>query len=803
MFCKTGVSLILFSNLLITGLTMVMDPSCVEKNLLYYARLCSLTVERSHVSFFHIVTLNEDFPIQNFTQLLHTKAIPTSLVSHHTELTRNINKHSIKNVLVVTRSLYDIFNLMMYTVPPFNATKGASETPLNHTRPSHNRKTQNSVLTQTIRKNSSFVLPNHCLYSRSNSSKIFGNWNEKCDVKLFIDEKDLEIAVKPTPFSVNPFRRFYNNYIWNAHSFYLFLQYDKFSCALLNSSGIEKYTLWKNTSSLKTGSTENTATHEHVLSNRQKIDLASDPRSDLNKSVSVHKKSNRELHFIFRLIWRLFRGHQTVICLATLCYRRKPFDDELSFYSPENTSYFDFSWLTMNEKPLRIVLKYQPPYIEYSFALRKWRGCNFQFLKTLVATMKFTPSIFQPSDGRIQEGKYKNGSYSSALGDLIEDRADINFNYGLMSDITARDFDYTGVSNSIYLCFTLQQRGLMPQYLVIFRCFSTFVWFCLLALYVFYFIIFELYRYCLTRPQPFRRCHSKSDLIKFERLSSVLAVYQFCLCLAQKHLLLGNLRAGKILFVTVTMSAMIFATVFQSGMVTLLSKRGYFEDIDSIKELDESGSYISTKNANFFKLLFHDDPRFASMTERFLEGSLSAPRSKVTKHALDLLNNSFVVYEVNRHPDIKDKELRELLIKTDSYFENDAALTWLSTAERLDKNQIFNYDILNKSYHIHIIKECALSFYQSFTIPRYSTYQSRINSIMIRCVEAGLFTKWERDAIESDNRFERVRDLRPDEPFRSFSMTDLQIAFIVLFFGLIFSLFALIMEYFYALLLEK
>jgi hypothetical protein len=192
---------------------------------------------------------------------------------------------------------------------------------------------------------------------------------------------------------------------------------------------------------------------------------------------------------------------------------------------------------------------------------------------------------------------------------------------------------------------------------------------------------------------------------------------------------------------------MIIASSFQAKLVTVLSKPDYYQDINTLEELDASGLVIGTGSINLVQDTFITEE---SPPAKHL-------KSKVTYCYLQEGNIDYVA----KH-------------------QNIAALNRLSTA----LYSVLLYRNSDGTFLLHIVEECPRIYSLAYIVPNGSPFLSRINHVIAQLVETGIVDKWREDTYFNMTAFHRS-EYSGNDSLKVFSLEDLQMPFLILVCGLL------------------
>ncbi|CAH0382947.1 unnamed protein product [Bemisia tabaci] len=238
------------------------------------------------------------------------------------------------------------------------------------------------------------------------------------------------------------------------------------------------------------------------------------------EGVNAHSK----LLFVFKFMWRMFKGQRTLICMNTTCQKYDPFNEKIIQYAGmDDEKFFDFSWHSMNGKKMIAAI--------HSLA---YYAIDTNFNTVVDNSLWFVHAISVATS-------WRNGSvyYVLAHGDDVVDAQEneillTGLKYGvdvLAADINIkvfRNFEYYDAStylDSCQLVFITPRAEFIPQYIAVFNCFSSTTWmYVLLTLIVFTLIHIMFFK---VERNEFPPLYREEELPSPQSLSTLLTIVRF------------------------------------------------------------------------------------------------------------------------------------------------------------------------------------------------------------------------------------------------------------------------------------
>ncbi|CAH0383772.1 unnamed protein product [Bemisia tabaci] len=322
------------------------------------------------------------------------------------------------------------------------------------------------------------------------------------------------------------------------------------------------------------------------------------PLTQHQAAISPNETSRNdfeELIICFKLIWRFFRGLRTIICSEKGCSRYDHFAESIIWYTGQNQEvYFDFSDINLHGKRLSLIFDDSEGLFVSDAHFHDWMS---------TVRIKIVENVAESMNGTfIFHCGYVNGETGHELGQKLN--VDLhNVEIGATRDET--DYSRFDVSISVEseeMCIVTPHSALLPQFLVPFKVFSFPVWI-FMGVTVTLFIMMQ-YIFLQAQGGPFRSLYSETDASLYDSTSAVHTMYAYFVCGCPPRLLLGKLFTGKILFIIFIFSALIISNIFLGGMTTLLTNTVQYPEIDTLKDLEDSGLRIQAHNTEAAATLF-------------------------------------------------------------------------------------------------------------------------------------------------------------------------------------------------------
>ncbi|PSN55153.1 Ionotropic receptor [Blattella germanica] len=413
---------------------------------------------------------------------------------------------------------------------------------------------------------------------------------------------------------------------------------------------------------------------------------------------------------LLKSIWEKFR----ILNIHFMCvfYSKFSWKIQSEFTS---TEYLQKELKDLKGYPLRVSMFERRP-TAMKTASGEFSGVDGLVLRALAEYMNFIPIIQEPKDGTEYGYLEKtNQTFTGSLGDILYNKADFSANTRFIKDYATPDIEFTSPVMFDNLCIIVPKAELLPHWLAPFRAFTFQVFYVIFLTYLTCSIIYYTLKHSLATPISVSEC-----LFELFPVFLSLSVVRMPRSVSEKSLLISCLAFG-----------MIISALFQSRLVTVISKEDFAPDINTLEELAESGLSVGTRSLN-------------------------------------LLDES---------PLLKNKLL--LLSTEDSVIGNIAFRRNIAGMTRLSSAQIHVLEYLNNdgSPQLHIVKECLRFYALAYVVEKGSPLLKRMNQILWRLIESGLIKRWTEESVF-------FRGGANVSTLRVFSLEDLQLAFLLLAGGL-------------------
>ncbi|XP_043255164.1 uncharacterized protein LOC122398960 [Colletes gigas] len=399
----------------------------------------------------------------------------------------------------------------------------------------------------------------------------------------------------------------------------------------------------------------------------------------------------------------------------------------------------------------------------------KYEGIDYMYLDEVTKMMNITPVLLPSKDKFGWEDK---GVFYGTLGHLVYGYADVTFNQFFVKDYLTRQIEFTTAITSDKLCVLVPKAPPVPDHLIIVKTFSLGAW---LLAFSSHFILTMIYTSMPGKRRRLEKRPGRSIVIVpiSEKEQKALGVYppessrmfrngprhwkQFkraslsCLASLSKYLTKVVLQLvqpfershpwfpERFLLMCSLWLSLILNGVFTSQLASSFSKRLYYNDIDTLEELEKSGLTILTNSRDIIEDALSDS---------------TTPLIKRLRKKMEYANDTEI-----------DRRLFET--KDAAYLHRPTTLP-------------FRYDEFQRQ-KLHLVKECPKDYILANVMTKGSPFRGRINSILGRLNNGGFYGKWYRGVFQSKTRAHRADD---SFAHKRITMRHLFIPFGILYVGL-------------------
>ncbi|CAH0774424.1 unnamed protein product [Bemisia tabaci] len=724
-------------------------------SLSFIFAMCNYTVQLTQRRLLYIVALQEPgFPVPRLIQDLHDHYIQTTLIVSPRQLMTFVRSPGPNNIIILLNSLNDIPSLILDTATGTDGKLNRGEVNL----------IQNNAtnITFPCGKKADPSLPNYCI--RTNDLPDAGV-DRICDVQLNISSAELENNGELTNEVHELTKGLYVHDIWNSRNRLIFVicgahgSRDSYGKAILDTIAPSEESKWE---------------------------------------LNEYSTASRELMFVFRFIWRMFSGHKSVICYEDSCFKYDPFAQKLlRFFSHNKENFLQFPIKNMHQ--MTVIC---PASTEKDYLFGPTLILQEQKMDDLMGEIMYDLSV----DLNCTFATYARGFLSdTTCGELdMEQGHKIGAKLYILGEskfLRPEDFskfDQTTSVESYAVSVITPRSPFIPQSAVAFKCYSLAVWIFIFITIILFLMMQAFLQHVFYRTLQYIR---GGEDVNQDEVSVFLTIYAYFICGQPPRLILGHLYTSRIVFVIVIFASMILSGLFQNGMVTLLSARVRFPDIDTLEELAQSDLRIQVQGIESTSLFFEEQPLFQGLKDKLTDFFSFQMRGVLS--SLVGSNDTTILYSyiwtggapsnisavemniVHSYDRVFDKLRRSL--QSDAFLVNSPLLV-LRGNYFLFEHWLFR----DRKMAYHKVGENVMTYPYAYKILKNTFLFEAINERLTRLVENGLLRKYLPYLLgqESTGVSTEENVAMP----RVFDMNDLQIAFLFLSAGLLLSCIAFVVE---------
>lgn len=352
----------------------------------------------------------------------------------------------------------------------------------------------------------------------------------------------------------------------------------------------------------------------------------------------------------------------------------------------------------------------------------------------------------------------KDGKYNGVIGSIIADKIDLCLTGFFIKDYLVADYmDFTVAVYDDKLCIYVPKAQRIPQSILPLFSVRVDVWLGFVLTAFICCVIWCIIRHlniCLN----IRKCADtpldRSQWWQFVRIYIDTWVLWVRVNLVQYP----PFNSERIFIASLCLVSVIFGAIFESSLATVFIHPLYYNDINTLQQLDDSNLKIIYKYSSMADDLFFSEtsPLFANLNKKLVH--VQNLNADVT---LDIAQNGGKA-SVSRANTLLLESLQFILAK-----------------------------------QVHIVPECPKDYTISYVIPKDAPWEEAINNLLLQFASLGLITKWINDmktAVDI-NVMTSGMDFVQTDTFKVLTVTDLQLAFYVVILGNCLAGISLIIEF--------
>lgn len=354
----------------------------------------------------------------------------------------------------------------------------------------------------------------------------------------------------------------------------------------------------------------------------------------------------------------------------------------------------------------------------------------------------------------------ENGSFTGTIGRLINLQSEVAFTSFFIKDYLTPKIEFTPSLYSDDLCCIVRKAEKKPASILPLLCFDPVLWIVLFLGTFFCAGVWMIVR-MFNESKTITKSYLKQKRMKnnhyaagdrFNRSHKVLVgpkylqyfqilVDSFIIALSSPIRRFSRVTSERVFISSICLISLVFVSIFQSRLSSVFITPVYYEDINTLTQLDESNLFI--------------DLKYQSMLDDLFPENSTPTIESLSKKLRLVVSAESVMARVARDGSV-------------------ATVTRRSTT-KLDNSIYFTNNTLN------LVKQCPRIYNLGFVFPRHSVFATRINAILLNMVSGGLIDKFIREmyfnmTLRNIKKFGSYHN----DSYKVFTLNDLQLAFYIL-----------------------
>ncbi|KAJ4443947.1 hypothetical protein ANN_05736 [Periplaneta americana] len=453
---------------------------------------------------------------------------------------------------------------------------------------------------------------------------------------------------------------------------------------------------------------------------------------------------------LFAKLWKKY-GILNVITIIKFLKHSEKQDEIILAHNPFITSEENKMWLVDPEELPTLPITYlQRTWNLKGYELRVvssttstddfddyYLGRDEHVLHNLAKYMNFTINLINQTN---EIGSIFGNISNGAMEYLLERQVDI-----IIKDVYIKYYGTNRIQFTMPAFYTRKLVILVPKaekvhvWKVISKCFSTYFWISLLAVFI----------TCAALWYVLRKLHmkfyfSQSNHRPISCFINAVDTWTVLITMVLPWLTRITLTSQRIFLSTCIVFSVVLMTAFQSSLLDVITHPHFHKDIDTLKQLDMSSLQILFSDLNLFDTFESSDLKNLAFKLNYVQDEWAALTQVATDKNVCLLTS-----------DLKAQVYKR----------------------RLDQK-------------LHLVAETPKEYFVSYMIPTGSPYASRLHNLLGRMVEAGLVRKWDQQI----KREKQSTAASEDNGISMLRLGDLNLVFFLLGVGLTLSFVTFLIE---------
>ncbi|GLV43562.1 Ionotropic receptor 100a [Carabus blaptoides fortunei] len=464
------------------------------------------------------------------------------------------------------------------------------------------------------------------------------------------------------------------------------------------------------------------------------------------------------MKILFENLWRIYKTPHVIVggCMCKNVLFYNPFfgsndrrGEMFSFSEEEiieNPHVIENSMLDFNGYPIKPVIFRSPFSVQLSAT--EFIGIDLNFLNLMGTHLNFSTIVLFPFDNDQYGFKLPNGTFTGALRRLLDGDADlINIDY-FIKDYLTMDIEFSSSTMKDNLCVIMRKAEKIPDWQLLYFCMDESTW---ISVIISFFVMSFSWIFIQKLLTQFRE-----EAVSYQYVFTDT----FRLMISSSLFRLPTITSERVFLAFCLMAIVTLVGAFQGSLTGIYSSPMFYKDIDTLEKLSETKTKIKSSYKLFIDDVFSD----------------------MTYPVIARLKRMISFYD--------DPVSITIRVATQKNF---ATLVRQSEVD-IDTSTTTYYDA-NGINLIHMVKECARSYSLAYPFPVNSPYAPRMNNVILRAAEAGLFVKWYDEMVfNASENASKMNTPSLSDALKVLSLKDMQIAFFQLVIGYVIGFLVFVIE---------
>nr|XP_044249334.1 uncharacterized protein LOC123002778 [Drosophila takahashii] len=378
-------------------------------------------------------------------------------------------------------------------------------------------------------------------------------------------------------------------------------------------------------------------------------------------------------------------------------------------------------------------------------------GADAKLAKTVERQLNFTAEYVWPDD-EFFGGRLADGSYSGGVGRAHRGEVDIIFAGFFVKDYLTTHIQFSSAVYMDELCLYVKKAQRIPQSILPLFAVNSDVWLCFLLVGLLGTLVWLLLRAFNLVLGIERIPDGSMRATSFFGAARRIFIDTWVVWVRVNVGRFPPFHSERIFVASLCLVSVIFGALLESSLATVYIRPLYYRDVNTLKELDESGQPIYIKHPAFKDDLFYGHD---SAVYRRLDAKMTLV-AEGEERLIEMVSKRGGFAGVTRSASLQLSDIRYVMTKK-----------------------------------VHKIPECPKNYHIAYVMPRPSPYLEEVNRIVLRLVAAGIVGLWTGEAKErakwSIQRFPEYLAELDVGRWKVLTLSDVQLAFYALTIGCLLS----------------